>query len=324
MDNLKSQDLSSHIRVSSGTAIVLGLLKARQDVPPTTAYLLWDPGCRGSCSFCPRGEGNPDEERLSRVVWPEFSFDEVVARLTTMPGCIRRICLQTGWNPDTENVLRDLARRLKAPGMPLCVTLHPSQSALAEQLLQESADQIGIGFDAASPTTYLRHKKRPWQEDFPALCKLLEKFPGLIEIHLIYGLGDSEKTFIETMETLMMQGGAVALFALTPTRKNTAELAPPALDSWRRIQVFRHLREQGLIAINNCRFENDRLVSFGVPGRELRQILIDGTAFRTSGCGDCNRPFYNERPGGVWYNFPRPLTTAEARRAFLETGLSEG
>ncbi len=46
------------IRVSYGTAIVLGLLEARQDVAPTTAYLLFDNGCIGSCSFCSRANGN--------------------------------------------------------------------------------------------------------------------------------------------------------------------------------------------------------------------------------------------------------------------------
>ena len=36
--------------------------------------------------------------------------------------------------------------------------------------------------------------------------------------------------------------------------------------------------------------------------------------FETSGCPGCNRPYYNERPGGMLYNYPRPLTAAEAAR----------
>jgi biotin synthase len=43
-----------------------------------------------------------------------------------------------------------------------------------------------------------------------------------------------------------------------------------------------------------------------------------GEPFQTSGCPDCNRPYYNERPGGVMYNYPRPLVAAEALRAIEE------
>ncbi len=50
------------------------------------------------------------------------------------------------------------------------------------------------------------------------------------------------------------------------------------------------------------------------PEATLVDLLAAGEAFRTSGCPDCNRPYYNERPGGPLYNYPRPLTASEARR----------
>jgi len=58
-----------------------------------------------------------------------------------------------------------------------------------------------------------------------------------------------------------------------------------------------------------------RLVDLGVP------LPLTGEPFQTCGCPDCNRPFYNERPGGVMYNYPRPLTPVEARRAMAEMEL---
>jgi biotin synthase-related radical SAM superfamily protein len=61
------------------------------------------------------------------------------------------------------------------------------------------------------------------------------------------------------------------------------------------------------------------LISFGRP--DLARTLADGVAFQTSGCPDCNRPFYNERPGGPLYNYPRPLTPAEASKAITELAL---
>ncbi len=60
---------------------------------------------------------------------------------------------------------------------------------------------------------------------------------------------------------------------------------------------------------------------FGEEGRLLclgAELPADGEPFRTSGCPDCNRPFYNEPPGGPLFNYPRPLTRAEADRAVQE------
>jgi biotin synthase len=56
----------------------------------------------------------------------------------------------------------------------------------------------------------------------------------------------------------------------------------------------------------------------GGQTQDVSQYLADGDAFRTSGCPDCNRPFYNERPGGPMYNYARPLTLEEAFRAISE------
>ena len=308
------------IRVSYGTAIVLGLAAARQDCPPTTAYLLWDPGCRGACLFCPRAGGNAGEERLSRVTWPEFPLPEVIARLTNRPGVIRRICLQTGWNPEMERELVERVRRLAGCGLPLCVTIHPAQPELAATLLESGAAQVGIGLDAASAETYGRCKQRPWETDFPAVERLCRRFPGKIEVHLIFGLGDSERTFLETMETLIGSGGEIALFAFTPMG-SLKRRAAPDIAAWRRIQMFRHLRQKKRITLADCRFAGDRLISCGLDESGLVEELADGTAFRTSGCGDCNRPYYNERPGGILFNFPRPLTPEEARQCLREMDL---
>ncbi|MCW3977503.1 MAG: radical SAM protein, partial [Candidatus Bathyarchaeota archaeon] len=33
----------------------------------------------------------------------------------------------------------------------------------------------------------------------------------------------------------------------------------------------------------------------------------------TSGCPGCNRPYYNERPGGPLYNYPRQPLPDEIR-----------
>lgn len=309
------------VRVSYGTAISLKLKDAAQKTPPTTAYLLWDAGCQGSCSFCPRRDDNPRADRLSRVTWPESDWEDVCRRLQAGEGRFRRICLQTGWNDAAQEELMTRVRDLLALGRPLCVTLHPSQVTVAEKLIESGVECVGIGLDAASPRTYAEHKGRDWDIDLPPLEALMTKRPGAIGIHLIFGLGDTEEEFLRTVDWVYRHQGKVGLFALTPVPGVRRSVPPPDLAAWRRVQVFRYLRGLGVVAVADCRFRNGTLISLPLSAEALCERVRDGEAFRTAGCPDCNRPYYNERPGGVMYNFPRPLTPREAERCLAESGL---
>jgi hypothetical protein len=63
------------------------------------------------------------------------------------------------------------------------------------------------------------------------------------------------------------------------------------------------------------------ILEFGLEEHELSDALKDGQALQTSGCPGCNRPYYNEQPGGPLYNYPRPLTPIEIQQAMREAGL---
>ena len=68
------------IRVSLGTAALLGLVRMRAETTPTAAYLLHGEGCRMNCAFCLQARGADGREgRLGRVTWPSFSREEVIA-----------------------------------------------------------------------------------------------------------------------------------------------------------------------------------------------------------------------------------------------------
>ncbi len=309
-----------NVRVSYGTAISLKLKSAAQNVAPTTAYLLWDSGCHGRCSFCPRQGENVAENRLSRVTWPEQNWDDVCRRLAAGEGEFRRICLQTGWNEAARTELLERVKELLALKRPLCVTLHPAQVDTAEQLIQMGVECVGIGVDAASARTYRVHKQREWESDLPMIEKLMESHAGSVSIHLIFGLGDTEREFAQTVDWVYARRGKVGMFALTPVRGARQALCAPDLGAWRRMQIFRYLRSCRLLTFSSCRFAEERLVGLPFTDAELRSLLRSGDAFRTAGCPDCNRPYYNERPGGILYNFPRPLTEQEAEQCISEAG----
>ena len=116
--------------------------------------------------------------------------------------------------------------------------------------------------------------------------------------------------------------GLPALFTFTPVRGTTleAKLAPP-LEVYRRVQVARYLIVSRKTRFEDMRFDAEgKIVYFGVSKKVLEQIITSGLPFRTSGCPDCNRPFYNEKPSGPIYNYPRMPREEEIGKIKKELG----
>jgi len=97
------------------------------------------------------------------------------------------------------------------------------------------------------------------------------------------------------------------LFAFTPISGTAlGNRSPPALGYYRRIQVARHLIVHGKTRYENMTFTKDnRFINLGVPKEQVWKVIKTGSPFITSGCPGCNRPYYNERPSGPIYNYPR-------------------
>jgi len=77
-------DLPQLIRVSVGSAIVLGLIEGKLNAAPTTAYLMtYKPGkCTANCLFCPQARTSHSRaELLSRVSWPNFATKQVLQKI---------------------------------------------------------------------------------------------------------------------------------------------------------------------------------------------------------------------------------------------------
>lgn len=308
------------LRVSLGTAGVLGLHPVRQPHPPTTGYLMWGEKCRRDCAFCAQARGASSRaDLLSRVTWPSFAAEEVLARL---PGSgLRRVCVQVvepGSPRALEEGLVPLVRDLAACGLPVCVSCFLPSLRLAGVLLEQGADGVTLPLDAASAPVYRRVKGGSLAAALAHLERVARAFPGRVGTHLIVGLGESEEDVIRLIERLLLLGVRVGLFAFTPVPGTAmADRAPPALDAYRRVQAAFYLLRRGLGRADEFIFRGGRLVGFGdrLPPGRLAEVLGDGEAFRTTGCPDCNRPYYNERPGlPVPYNYPCPLAPDQAHR----------
>jgi biotin synthase len=86
------------------------------------------------------------------------------------------------------------------------------------------------------------------------------------------------------------------------------------------MQVARWLILNHGARVAHFRFNGSDAIA-GIDVVAWRETLAGGEAFRTSGCPGCNRPFYNERPGGTIYNYARPLSAKEAQQAIWDTSI---
>ncbi len=304
------------IKVSMGTASVLGFRKIENDAPPTTAYLLAGDRCKNSCSFCPQAKNsNGRVDMLSRIVWPQYNSQRVVEAIAKAveKEQIRRTCLQVVNNQEAKDLAVQFLKQLKESiQVPICISANISNAKEASMLIEQGADRISVAIDCASPLLFPTVKGGTLEEKVVFIENLNASLPGRIGTHLIVGLGETEEEIIKLMGRLISKGITVALFAFTPVRGTRDELrSPPPIGSYRRIQVAHFLLTKKIMEIKDFSFKESKIFHYGIAEDHLFDILQDGTAFQTSGCDYCNRPYYNEKPGGIIYNYPRRLDRDE-------------
>jgi biotin synthase-related radical SAM superfamily protein len=305
----------TRINVSVGTAAVLGLVDVPMAVAPTTAYLMLGGRCLMNCAFCAQArESQANALNLSRVIWPEFDLDDVLPRLAeaTAKGVLRRACVQVTVTADSFQDALSVVRAVRAAAdLPFDVAILPRDLNQVRQLLDAGTDHVGFGLDAASERVFRRAKGGNWARSLALIEQAARAFPGHAAVHLIVGLGETEREMVERVQWAHDLGVTVGLFAFTPVRgTHLANQPPPSLAAYRRMQIARWLIAHGMARIEEMEFDGEgRLISLGA------ELPESGEPFQTSGCPDCNRPFYNEQPGGPLYNFPRPLSAIEAAQA---------
>lgn len=320
--------LPSHIRISTGTAIVLGLLEGRLDAAPSTAYLMtYHKGkCTANCSFCPQARTSKSPAKLlSRVTWPKYLSLTVLRQLgeKVSEGRIERVCFQALNYPEVFTELCAFVNFLKGRvKVPLSVSCQPTASQDVRLLAEAGVDRIGIALDAANEQLFDSVKgvscggPYRWLGVRSLLRVAVEVFgEGKVTTHLISGLGETEKEFVFAVQECVDIGVLPALFAFTPVEGTALATHPrPNLGSYRRVQLARFLIVNGLSQAESMRFGSDgSIVDFGVSEPLLLKVVNDGKPFLTSGCPSCNRPFYNEKPSGPLYNFPRGVRPEELR-----------
>lgn len=318
------------LRASAGTAAALGLVSLACDDAPTTAYVMVGEGCARDCAFCAQARSSSARaDKLSRVTWPEFDSARLAPALrdAAVAGTIRRACAQVVGTPDAVSRAIDAVSFLKASaastGLAVSVSFSASSSMEhVDALIAAGADRVALPIDAANPTLYQQVKGHSMERALALIRQCAARHPGHISTHLIAGLGETEEDILRLAAEMISIGVTCGLFAFTPIPgTRMAHASPPPLDSYRRVQLGMWLLCRGA-TIRELEFANGRLTGISaVVAAWAHDPRRAAQAFQTSGCPDCNRPYYNERPGHVPYNYPRPLDETEAVAALRLTGL---
>ena len=309
-------------RLSLGSAVLLGLKKAKCDVLPTTVYIMLGEHCTGNCSFCAQTIFKKREKRkgkdgyLSRVVWPEFPFEKILDGLYLNKGKYRRICFQC---LNYKMMLRDLKRSvrdIKKAGIevPVSVSSVPVKKEDMLELKKMGVSQMTFSLDAATEEIFNKIKGSErggvftWGDYLKALQESREIF-GRALTHLIVGLGETDKDIFKLVDALHREGIFVSLFAFTPLEKKVGKAPDPV--RYHIIQLFTWLIYKGFVKVHDMKFQRDGNLLFGgISYKEIIKRLNSGEewllkVFNTSGCEGCNRPFYNEKPSGPIYNYAK-------------------
>ncbi|MBX5326722.1 MAG: radical SAM protein [Candidatus Bathyarchaeia archaeon] len=323
---MNNNNVPELIRVSIGSAIVLGLVQGNLDAFPTTAYLLtYRTGkCTANCGFCPQARNSKSRaDMLSRVTWPAFLTLQVIEGIAKAveQDRIKRVCIQALNYPTVfDDVLCIVSNIRSKCHVPISISCQPINDDTMKKLATAGVDRIGIPLDAATREIFEKIKGKAargpyvWEKQLETLGNAVKIFgKNNVSTHLIVGLGETEKEMAEIIQRCVDMGVFPSLFAFTPISGTTLERClPPSLARYRRIQLARYLIVEGKSRIENMQFNGDgKIVDFGVSPDTLNTAVSSGVPFLTSGCPDCNRPYYNEKPGGPIYNYPYMPTADE-------------
>jgi biotin synthase-related radical SAM superfamily protein len=260
---------------------------------------------------------------LSRVSWPAFATETVLKKIGNASATqrIRRVCIQALNYPEVFTHLTAIVKTLKQhANVPVSVSCQPLNAQNIRRLAEAGADRIGIAVDATTEELFNKVKGAnangpyTWENQFRQLREAIEVFgKGKVSTHIIIGLGETENEAVSLIQRCVDMGVSPALFAFTPVRGTALETKPqPPIETYRRIQLARHLIVNKHARSEDMHFDNNsRLTDYGIKKETLTYIIETGNPFQTSGCPNCNRPFYNEKPSGPIYNYPRNIRKEE-------------
>jgi biotin synthase len=325
---LMGQSNPKLVRVSLGTATVLGLDLTILREKPTTAYLqtYWDGRCTANCKFCAQSrEANAEMFKVARALYPAYPTQKVLEALKKawINGKIKRVCFQTVNYPGMLKDLKSLVKqvRLISEKIPISTSTHAIPKKELEELKNAGATNMVIPLDACSKRVFDKIKgvkaggPYRWETHWKALEDALEIFGSWnVGTHLILGLGETEFEAVQIFQKLYEKKIYCGLFAFTPIAGTPLQnLKKLPIESYRLLQLLYYLIFSGELKVDDVKFSREGLIiDFSYEKKKILKLIDSGKPFQTVGCPNCNRPFATESPAEI-YNYPGSLRKEEVK-----------
>ncbi|MEE9508932.1 MAG: radical SAM protein [Candidatus Bathyarchaeia archaeon] len=331
----EGRESPQYVRTSLAAAMTMGIAPGKffRDAKLYCINLLltYDGGCAGKCAYCGLSRVRETsktwgENSFIRVDWPTVALDEVISRMSDdVCSHVERVCVSMITNgrarKDTIEVVDKLHKKFDSISALLTPTI--IDKGWMTELKMAGADMVGIAIDAATPELFEKFRgsgvKGPhtWKKYWSTVEEAVEVFGrNMVGIHLIVGLGETEKEMVTLIQRAQNMGVKTHLFSFYPEEGSPLQDLPqPPIGEYRRIQLARYLINHDITTVKDLKFdENGQIKVFGATQEFLDDVIESGLPFLTSGCGGktlenaCNRPFANCNPfqaySGKFRNFP--------------------
>lgn len=329
MDRMLPKESPEYVRTSLASAMTLGLKKGRffrdAKLHCINVLLTYNDGCKANCAYCGlarKREGDYHDKSFIRVAWPVYSVDEIISHTRNKENEIKRFCISMITRKrvidDTIVILKKLRKKL--PDIPVSILASPTimKKEDVTALKSAGADKIGIAIDCATPAIFDRFRGKQvsgphlWDKYWRIFEESVDIFgKDNAGVHLIVGMGETEEEMIKVIQRVRDMGGNTHLFSFYPERNSRLQDRPqPSPGSFHRIQLGRYLIDNDIAKVENFKFKDGRLLSYGIDELELNDIINTGKPFMTSGCAGkdgevaCNRPYGDSRPGDDIRSYP--------------------
>jgi len=285
----------------------------------------YDQPCVARCAYCGLNRAREVDETdrtFIRVQWPTYAVDDIIARLKDDGGRLRRVCVGMITHPRAFDDMNTIIHRFHAEvGRPISALVSPTAIRDPRRLVatrDAGADTATVAVDAATPELFDLHRgsgvrgPHRWELYWETLAEIGRIFgPGKSGIHLVVGLGETEKQMVEAIQRAHDLGAETHLFSFFPEAGTALDVHPqPSYGHYRRVQLARYLINRGAARCEQMSFDQQgRILEFGVDPVGLEESIHYGEPFMTSGCPGadgrvaCNRPFGNEKAGRPIRNY---------------------
>ncbi|MEW5760525.1 MAG: radical SAM protein [Candidatus Thermoplasmatota archaeon] len=310
-----SKESPEYVRISTAAAITLKYFPGRfyRNAKLTGLNLLvtYKNGCKASCAYCGLSKMSRGNSFI-RVSWPIVEVNDLIERSLLYGKNFKRVCVGMITHPYAPRDICEIIEKFKKrTNLKISALITPTLIGKKElkKIKSAGADIATIAIDCATEKIFENFRRtHKWSRYWQILKEAVEIFGrNNVGIHLIVGLGESEKEMVDTIQRAYDIGTKTHLFSFYPEEGSVLERwERPTYGNYRRIQIANYIINNYGDSSGFKYNEKNQIIDFGI---DINKIL-DGKIFMTSGCPDengevaCNRPFGNERPSEFIRNFP--------------------